>query len=110
MLGLLLGRWANIYLSSLLLSLLAFQRLYVIPVLDREKRSNRWAEGRYLDVLTWICWFALLISGIIWVLAVFASISGSGISVGPLWEASLVCQFDFVCCLCYLLFLPSLTV
>jgi len=40
MLSLLFGRWAHIYSSSILLSLLAFQRLYVIPVLDRERRGN----------------------------------------------------------------------
>lgn len=93
MLGLLLGRWANIYLSSLLLSLLAFQRLYAIPVLDHEKRSNRWARGRYLDVLTWICWFAMLISGIIWLLAVVASITGSGIALATVGEVVGVTQF-----------------
>ncbi len=93
MLGLLLGRWANIYLSSLLLSLLAFQRLYVIPVLDREKRSNRWAQGRYLGWLTWICCFGILTSGVIWLWAVIASISNSGIELGAAGKIVAVTQF-----------------
>jgi copper resistance protein D len=93
MLSLLLGRWANIYLSSLLLSLLAFQRLYVIPVLDREKRGNRWAQGRYLGWLTWICWFGMLISGVIWLWAVIASISNSGIELGTAGKIVGVTQF-----------------
>ncbi len=93
MLGLLLGRWANIYSSSLLLSLLAFQRLYVVPVLDREKRSKRWPDGRYLDAATWICWFAMSISGIIWLLAVVASIYDSGIELGAVGEVLSVTQF-----------------
>ena len=93
MLGLLLGRWVNIYASSLLLSLLAFQRLYVVPVLHREKRSDRWTEGRYLDALTWICWLAMLISGIIWLLVVVASITDSGIELGAVGKIITVTQF-----------------
>jgi putative copper export protein len=94
MLGLLLGRWANIYLSSLLLSLLAFQRLYVIPVLDREKQSNRWGLGRYLGWwLTWICCFGMLTSGVIWLWAVIASISNSGIELGTAGKIVAVTQF-----------------
>ena len=93
MLGLLLGRWANIYFSSLLLSLLAFQRLYVIPVLDREKRSNRWAQRRYLGWVTWICWFGMLTSGVIWLWAVIASISDSGIDLDAAGKIIGVTQF-----------------
>jgi copper resistance protein D len=92
-LALLFGRWAHIYSSSLSLSLLAFQRLYVIPVLDREHRNNSLAEERYLDALTWICWFAMLISGIIWLLAVVASITDSGIELGAVGEVLSVTQF-----------------
>jgi copper resistance protein D len=92
-LGLLFGRWAHIYSSSLLLSLLAFRRLYVIPVLDREHRSNNLMEDRYLDALTWICWFAMLISGIIWLLVVVASINASGIELGAVREVICATQF-----------------
>jgi hypothetical protein len=93
MLSLLLGRWTHIYSSSLLLSLIAFQRLYVIPVLGRERRSNNLADERYLDTLTWICWFAMSISGFIWLLAVVASITNSGIELATLGEVVGVTQF-----------------
>ncbi len=85
MLSLLFGRWAHIYSSSILLSLLAFQRLYVIPVLDRERRGNL-AEESCLDTLKWICWLVMLISGINWLLVIVASISNSGIQLATLEE------------------------
>ena len=96
MLSLLFGRWTHIYSSSLLLSLIAFQRLYVISFLDRKHRSNDLANGRYLDALTWICWFAMSISGIIWLLAVVASITNSGIVLATLGEVVGVTQFGHI--------------
>jgi putative copper resistance protein D len=92
MLSLLFGRWAHIYSSSILLSLFAFQRLYVIPVLDRERRSNL-AEESCLDTLKWICWLVMLISGINWLLVIVASISNSGIQLATLEEVIGVTQF-----------------
>jgi len=92
MLSLLFGRWAHIYSSSILLSLFAFQRLYVIPVLDRERRSNL-AEESCLDALKWICWLVMLISGINWLLVIVASISNSGIQLATLEEVIGVTQF-----------------
>jgi putative copper resistance protein D len=92
MLSLLVGRWVHIYSSSLLLSLFVFQRLYVIPVLDRERRSNL-AEESCLDILKWICWLVMLISGINWLLAIVASINNSKIQLATLEEVIGVTQF-----------------
>jgi len=47
MLNLLFGRWANIYSSSLCLSLFAFKRL-CSPVMCKNGRGNDFAEERYL--------------------------------------------------------------
>jgi Putative copper export protein len=93
MLSLLLGRWAHIYSSSLLLSLLAFQRLYKVPVLDRERRSSKFSEASYLDTLKWTCWFVMLISGVIWLLAIVASITNSEIQMASLREVVGITQF-----------------
>jgi putative copper resistance protein D len=76
-----------------LLSLIAFKRLYVIPFLDRKHRSNDLADGRYLDTLTWICWFAMSISGIIWLLAVVASMTSSEIELAAVAEVVGITQF-----------------
>jgi copper resistance protein D len=91
MLCLLLARWANIYSSSLLLSLLAFRRLYLIPVSDLWHRDL--TEKRYGDALTWICWSTMSISGIVWLLAVVASVTDSGIEWGTAAEVIGVTQF-----------------
>jgi copper resistance protein D len=93
MLSLLFGRWTHIYSSSLLLSLIAFHRLYVIPASDRECRSNSLAEAKYLDAFTWTCWLAMLISGIIWLLAIVASITDSGIELTTVGEVVGITQF-----------------
>jgi len=93
MLSLLFGRWAHIYSSSLLLSLFAFRRLYVIPVLDRESRRSNLAEEDSLDTLKWICWLVMLISGIVWLLAIVASITDSGIQLAAVGEVIGVTQF-----------------
>jgi copper resistance protein D len=77
MLCLLLARWVNLYSSSLFLSLFAFRRLYLVPVVDREHR--RLANERYADVLKWLCWCAMSISGIVWLLAVISAVTNSGI-------------------------------
>jgi copper resistance protein D len=93
MLSLLFGRWAHIYSSSLLLSLFAFRRLYVIPVLDRERRRSNLAEEDSLSTLKWICWSVMLISGIVWLLAMVASIIDSGIQLAAVGEVIGVTQF-----------------
>jgi putative copper resistance protein D len=91
MLGLLLARWANIYSSSLLLSLLTFRRLYLIPVSDLEHRSL--TGKRYADALAWICWCTMSISGIVWLLAVVVSATNSGIKWSTAREVIDVTQF-----------------
>ena len=84
MLGLLVARWVNIYSSSLLLSLFAFRRLYLIPVSDREHRHR--PDQRWIVALRWICWCAMSISGIIWFWAVVSALMDSGIEWGPAQE------------------------
>jgi putative copper resistance protein D len=76
-----------------LLSLFAFRRLYVIPVLDRERRRSNLAEEDSLDTLKWICWLVMLISGIVWLLAIVASITDSGIQLATVGEVISVTQF-----------------
>jgi putative copper export protein len=79
---LLLARWVNIYSSSLLLSLFAFRRLYINPALNGKHRCL--PDQRYPNVLAWICWWALSISGILWLVAVVSAVTGSGIE----WAAA----------------------
>lgn len=93
MLSLWFWRWAHIYSSSLLLSLFAFQRLYVIPVLDRERCRSNLADESCLDSLKWICWLVMLISGINWLLVIVASITNTGIQLATLEEVIGLTQF-----------------
>jgi Putative copper export protein len=79
--GLLLARWVNIYSSSLLLSLFAFRRFYIIPVSDRERRLL--PDARCMLPLTWVCWAAMSISGITWLSAVISAVTDSGMEWGP---------------------------
>jgi putative copper resistance protein D len=92
MLSLWFGRWAHIYSSSLLVSLFAFRSLYVIPVLDRERRGNL-AEEDSLHTLKWICWLVMLLTGITWLLAIVASITNSAIQLATVGEVIGVTQF-----------------
>jgi copper resistance protein D len=92
MLSLWFGRWAHIYSSSILVSLFAFRRLYVIPVLDRERCRDTLAEASGVDTAKWICWLVMLISGTDWLLAMAASIS-SGIQPVSVTEIVRVTQF-----------------
>jgi putative copper export protein len=93
MLSLLFGRWAHIYSSSLLLSLFAFHRVYVIPVLHRQCRRSNLAESSCLGTLMWICWSVMLVSGVNWLLAIVASITNSGIQLATVGEVIGVTQF-----------------
>jgi putative copper resistance protein D len=96
---LILERWAHIYSSTLLLSLLGFRRLYLVPGLDRRNSDGGWASEsrKHLNALTWICWSVGFGSGILWLLTVAGSVTGcdlgfagvrdviSGTRFGHLW-------------------------
>src|SRR3954447_25773430 len=66
-----------------------------MPALGRECRNNL-AEEKYLGVLTWVCWFAMLISGIIWLFAAVALMTGSGVGVGAVEEVVRDTQFGHI--------------
>jgi copper resistance protein D len=96
MLCLWLDRWAHIYASSLLVSLFAFERLYVGPALDSSNQVHLSMPGKCLRSLTWICWVIMSLSGILWLLAVVTSMIAkmdfdsveevlSGTQFGHLW-------------------------
>jgi copper resistance protein D len=96
MLWLWLDRWAHIYTSSLLVSLLAFERLYVSPALDSSGQVHLSMPRKYLRGLTWICWVIMSLSGVLWLLAVVTSMIAetdsvsveevlSGTQFGHLW-------------------------
>jgi putative copper resistance protein D len=93
MLSLWFERWAHIYSSSLLLSLFAFRRLYIIPVLNRDRGRSNLAEEYSLNTLKWICWLVMLLSGIAWLLAIVASITDSGIQLATVGEVLGLTQF-----------------
>jgi copper resistance protein D len=93
MLNLWFGRWAHIYSSSLLLSLFVFRSLYVIPVLDRDRRRSNLGRQDSLHTLKWICWLVMLLTGITWLLAIVVSITNSGIQLTTLGEVIGVTQF-----------------
>ena len=91
MLFLLLGRWIHIYSSSLLFSLIVFNCLYVIPVLGRNDGLCALAKNQ--APLIWICWLAVVLSGVLWLLSVVASISGSEIEFTIVRQVVAVTQF-----------------
>jgi copper resistance protein D len=91
MLFLLLGRWIHIYSSSLLFSLIAFDRLYVIPALSRDDGSCPAAKKQ--KRLIWICWLAMFGSGILWLLSVVVSMTGSEIEFTAVQQVVAVTQF-----------------
>ena len=94
MLPLVLERWAHIYSSSLLLSLLAFQRLFVTPVLSNNCSGRGLTEDhqKNLNDLARICWFIGFVSWTLWLLTVVVSMSGSELNLSSVQEV-LLTQF-----------------
>jgi putative copper resistance protein D len=95
MVPLVLERWAHIFSSSLLVSLLAFEHFYVTPVLRGHSLENRLVteSRKYFGALTWICWSVGSVSGALWLLTIVASITGSGLNFASVREVLGVTQF-----------------
>jgi putative copper resistance protein D len=94
MLLLVLGRWAHIGSASLLVSVLIFQRLYVIPAV-RSDSQEILATGREVswENMVWPLWGVGFVSWILWFLAVSVSMTESQPNMADL--AEIICSTQF---------------